>query len=137
LNSPDAFFSQARGMAYNIFEMSKAEDFVVLEDMTSQPRTLANGQTIEYGPVYDAVTAISHHKPLVAVTIAEGDYHTPPNLTKLAMAEAAAHGASYLMWPTWPPEQRERMIAAIRPESDLLHENADLLNDATVLADVI
>jgi hypothetical protein len=87
--------------------------------------------------VYDAVGAIAHHKPVVAVSIAEGDYHTPPNPTRLAMAEAAAHGAAYLMWPTWPVEQREKMIAAIRPESDFLRQNAALLNGTTVVADAI
>jgi hypothetical protein len=72
----------------------------------------------------------------VAITVAESDYHTPPDLTRLAMAEAAAHGASYLLWPTWPPEQRQRMIDAVRPEADLLRENAKHLQGASARADV-
>jgi hypothetical protein len=130
LNAPDAFFSQCKAYGYNIYEMSKAEDFVVLEDMATQPRMLANGNTVEYGAVYDAVKAIAHYKPVVACVLADGDYHTPPNLVRLAMAEAGAHDASYLSWPTWPADQRERMAAAIRPQSDFLRDHADLLKDA-------
>ncbi|MEO7299977.1 MAG: hypothetical protein ABI042_15530 [Verrucomicrobiota bacterium] len=137
LNSPEAFFSQSRSMGYNIFEMSKVEDLVVVEDMANQPRVLANGTVMEYGPVYELLRAISHNKPLVAVTIADGDYHTPPNLMRLAMAEAAAHQASYLSWPTWPEDQRSRMISGVRPEAIFLRENANLLNETTQRADVL
>ncbi len=137
LNAPEAFFLQCRTYAYNIYEMSKAEDLVVVEDMGAQPRKLANGATIEYGPTYEMLHAITHGKPLVAVTIAEGDYHTPPNLVRLAMAEAAAHGASYLSWPTWPENVRQRMISAVRPEADLLRQNAALLNGGLRRADVV
>jgi hypothetical protein len=121
---------------YNIDEMSKAEDLVVVEDMQSQPRVEANGQTVEYGPIYKLLHAINHGKPIVAVTIAGGDYHTPANLMRLAMAEAAANNASYLSWPTWPEEQRKRMIAAVRPQADFLRGNVELLNEATFRADV-
>ena len=137
LNAPEAFYSQCRVYGYNIYEMSKAEDLVVVEDMGTQPRILADGSTIEYGPAYALVGAISHGKPLVAVTIAEGDYHTPPNLVRLAMAEAAAHQGSYLSWPTWPENVRERMCRAIRPQADLLRNNAALLNDTRPRADVL
>jgi hypothetical protein len=117
--------------------MSKAEDFVVVEDQSSQPRMLANGQLIEYGPTYKQLRSISHGKPVVAVTIAEGDYHTPPNLVRLAMAEAAANGASYLSWPTWPEEQRVRMIESIRPQAEFLKAHEALLNDTQPRADVV
>jgi pimeloyl-ACP methyl ester carboxylesterase len=137
LNAPEAFFSQCRTYAYNIYEMSKAEDFLVVEDMCTQPRTLAGGTTIEYGPIYEMLHAISHGKPLVAATIADGDYHTPPNLVRLAIAEAAAHGASYLSWPTWPENVRQQMISAIRPEADLLRQNAVLLNGGERRADAV
>jgi hypothetical protein len=130
------FYSQCRTHAYNINEMAKVEDLVVVEDMNTQPRTEANGQTIEYGPTYKMLHAISHDKPVVAVTIAGGDYHTPPNLVRLAMAEAAAHNASYLSWPTWPEAQRERMIKAVRPQADFLRRNAGILNDAPIRCDV-
>jgi hypothetical protein len=137
LNAPDRLYSQCRTHGYNIWELSKAEDFVVVEDMVSQPRTQADGRTFEYGPTYKQLHAISHGKPIVAVTLAGGDYHTAPNLVRLAMAEAAANNASYLSWPTWPEEQRERMIAAIRPQADLLRRNEKLLNDAPFRADVV
>src|SRR5437764_10282638 len=52
LNSPDVLFSQCRRYAYNIYEMSKTEDYVVVEDESSQPRTLPNGNTLEYGATY-------------------------------------------------------------------------------------
>ena len=54
LNSPSVFYSQCRMYGYNIDEMSKTEDLVVVEDMNSQPRTEANGQTVEYGPIVQA-----------------------------------------------------------------------------------
>jgi hypothetical protein len=136
LNAPEAFFSQCRSYGYNIHALSEAEDLVVVEDQATQPRTLANGAIIEYGPVYEMLHAISHGRPVVAVTISDSDYHTPPNLMRLAMAEAAAHGASYLSWPTWPENQRQRMSAAVRPQADLLRVHADLLNDTRPVADV-
>ncbi len=136
LNAPSVLYSQCRRYGYNIEELSKAEDFVVVEDQATQPRREANGQTLEYGPTYKQLHAISHGKPIVAVTIANVDYHTPPNLMRLAMAEAAANNASYLSWPTWPEDQRKRMIAAVRPQADFMRRNEDLLNDAPFRADV-
>jgi hypothetical protein len=136
LNSPGAFFSQCRTYGYNIHEMSRIEDLVVVEDMESQPRVLADGSAVEYGPMYEMLHAISRGKPVVAVNLAAADYHTPPNLMRLAMAEAAAHGASYLSWPTWPENERSKMIAAVQPQADLLRANAELLNETKVAADV-
>jgi len=72
-NSPEVLYSQCRTHAYNIYEMSKTEDFIVVEDESHQPRVLPNGQTFEYGPSYQQLQAIVHGKPLVAVTIAEAD----------------------------------------------------------------
>ena len=137
LNSPDALFSQARTYGYNIFEKSKTEDLVVVEDMSHQPRLLANGSTMEYGPTYRQLAAINHGKPIVAVTLAEGDYHTPPNLVRLAMAEAAAHQASYLAWPTWAKEQRTRMAEAILSQAQFLSKHEDLLNGPSPRTDVL
>src|SRR5206468_10432647 len=77
LNSPEAFFSQIRTYGYSIDEMSKVEDLVVVEDMATQPRVLADGNAVEYGPMYEMLHSIAHGKPIVAVTLAEGDYHTP------------------------------------------------------------
>ena len=136
LNTPAAFFSQSRTYGYNIYEMSKTEDWITVEDMATQPRILADGKVVEYGPTYALLQAISHGKPLVACTIADGDYHTPPNLVRLAMAEAAAHNASYLSWPTWPENERQRMIATIRPQADLLRANEKLLNETRARRDV-
>jgi hypothetical protein len=135
LNSPDVLFKQSRADGYDINELSKTEDFVLVEDMVSQPR-VAGGQTWEYGPTYKQLHAISHGKPVVAVTVADADYHTPPDLIKLAMAEAAAHDASYLAWPTWPENQRQRMESAVRPEADFLRKNQKLLNGTTPRRDV-
>jgi len=137
LNAPDALYSQCRTYAYNIYELSQVEDFVMVEDMCSQPRTRADGQVIEYGPTYRQLQAISHGKPVVAVTVADADYQTPPHLMRLAMAEAAANGASYLAWPTWPSEQRGRMSSLVRPQADLLRQNTRLLNDARARRDVV
>jgi hypothetical protein len=137
LNSADALYSQCRGYAYSPYEMSKVEDFVVIEDMSSQPRILPNGKTMEYGPTYRQLQALCHGKPIVAGTIADADYHTPPNLVRLAMAEAAAHDASYLLWPTWPEKERARMIAAVRPQAELLRQNEALLNGTRARRDAV
>ena len=137
LNSADVLYSQCRTYGYNIYEMSQAEDLVVVEDMSSQPLTRADGQVVEYGPTYRQLQAISHGKPLVAVTLAGADYHTPPHLMRLAMAEAAAHNASYLSWPTWPEKERQRMISLVRPQADFLRNNANLLNDTRARRDVV
>lgn len=137
LNAPQAFYDQCRTYAYDIDELSKAEDWIVVEDMASQPRVNPDGKTVEYGGTYELLHAIAHGKPVAAITIVDGDYHTPPNLMRLAMAEAAAHGASYLSWPTWPADQRKRMADAVRPEAEFLRENAALLNGTTSRADVL
>jgi hypothetical protein len=136
LNSPDRLYAQCRSHGYNIWELSKVEDFVVVEDMATQPRTEA-GRIFEYGPTYKQLQAINHGKPIVAVTLVNDDYHTAPQLVRLAMAEAAANNASYLSWPTWPEEQRAGMVAAIRPQADLLRRNEGLLNEAPFRADVV
>lgn len=137
LNSPDAFFSQSRTLGYNIFELSKAEDFIVVEDMATQPRVLRDGHTLEYGPIYRQLHAISHGKPVVAVTIAEADYHTPARLMRLAMAEAVAHEASYLSWPTWPQNERYRMASEVRPQVDLFRTHERWLNGTQPRRDAI
>lgn len=137
LNSPEVFFSQSRGLGYNIFELSKAEDFVVVEDMATQPRVLPDGRILEYGPIYRQLHAISHGKPVVAVTIAEADYHTPARLMRLAMAEAVAHNASYLSWPTWPIVERARMASEVRPQADLFRTYERWLNDTQPRRDAI
>lgn len=137
LNSPDALYSQCHTYAYNPYELSKVEDFVVVEDMSSQPRTLPNGQMREYGPTYRQLHAICHNKPIVAVTLADGDYHTPPHLVRLAMAEAIAHDASYLLWPTWPEKERARMIAAIRPQVDLFRRYESFLSGTRPRRDAV
>jgi len=137
LNDPSVFYSQSRTYGYNIGEMSKGEDYVVVEDMNTQPRTEANGKTLEYGPTYKMLHAVSDDKPIVAVTIAAGDYHTPPNLMRLAMAEAAANGASYMMWPTWPENQRERMVASTRKMSGFLRRNERVLNEAPFRSEAV
>ena len=135
LNTPDVLFSQIRADGYNINELSRVEDYVLVEDMNTQPRT-AGGRIFEYGPTYKELHAISHDKPVVAVTVADAEYHTPPNLMRLAMAEAAANDASYLAWPTWPEAERKRMAATVRPEADFLRQNQKLLNNTTPRCDV-
>lgn len=137
LNSPDALYKQVREFGYDIHAMSAGEDFVTTEDMASQPRTLPDGRTIEYGPTCEQLRAIIHGKPLVVCTIAEADYHTPPRLTRLAMAEAAAHGASYLLWPTWPEDVRGKMIDVVRPEVDLLRRHQQWFAAAQPRCEVI
>jgi hypothetical protein len=137
LNAPGVLFSQASTYGYNIYEMTKAEDLLVVEDMATQPRMLPGGRTLEYGPTLQQLKAISRGLPVVANVLADADNHTPPNLVRLAMAEAAAHDASYLSWPTWPENQRDRMSKGIRPQADLLRENAVLLNDTKPRRDVI
>lgn len=137
LNQPDALFAQCHLFAYNIPEMSQTEDFVVIEDMGTQPRRLADGAMLEGGPTYAQLHAVAHGKPVVACTIAETDYHTPPALVRLAMTEAAAHNTGYLLWPTWPEDQRARMAAAVRPCADWLRGHADRLSVSQPRRDVV
>jgi len=137
LNSPDRLFSQCRKHGYNIEELARVEDLVVVEDQVSQPRALPGDRFVEYAPTYKQLLAVAHGKPVVAVTLAESDYHTPPDLVCLAMAEAAAGGASYLWWPTWPEGQRRRMTEAVRRQADFLRRNEGLLNDAPVRRDAL
>ena len=136
LNAVNVLYSQCARYAYNIYEMSKAEDFVVVEDSANQPRTKDDGTVVEYGPTYAQLHAIIHGRPLVAVTIVDGEYHTPPNLVRLAMAEAAANESMYMLWPAWPEAERQRMIEAVRPYADWERQHADLLNDASRRCDV-
>jgi len=124
LNTPEVMFSQCHRYAYNIKEMSKSQDFVVIEDMRSTPRRTAQGKIIECSPVYNLVNSVIGSKSLVAVTIADGDYHTPPNLTNLAIFEAFARNTNYMLWPTWEESQREKMIQGIRPFVQWLKQNA-------------
>ncbi len=137
LNQSTVLFSQCHIYGYSIPEMSKTEDFVVIEDMGSQPRWMSDGKTAECGPTYAQLHGVIHGKPLVAVTVSDNDYHTPPNLVRLAMAEAAAHQAVYLLWPTWPEEQRPRMIAAVRPCTDWLRSHTEFLNASRPRRDVL
>jgi hypothetical protein len=137
LNSPDALFSQIRTYGINISELSRVEDFVVVEDMKSQPRVLANGLSAEFGPTYALLHAICHHRPVAAVTIADGDYYTPPSLVRLALAEAAANRASYVLWAAWPEAERPKMIASVRPQVDLLRRHAAWLNETRPRRDVV
>ncbi|MCX8065513.1 MAG: putative glycoside hydrolase family 15 protein [Candidatus Hydrogenedentes bacterium] len=113
LNAPEVIFSQCHKYGYNIKEMSKSQDFVVIEDMISAPRRNTKGAYIECSPAYQLVNSILGGKTLVAVTIADGDYHTPPNLTKLAIFEAFTQNTNYMLWPTWEESHRNKMIQAI------------------------
>lgn len=137
LNHRDVLFSQCHDYAYNLQELSKTEDFVVIEDMSAQPRVLEDGKVMECAPTYAQLHAIIHGKPLVAVTIAENDYHTPPNLVRLAMFEAAAHNAGYMLWPTWPEAQRGRMASMVRPYADWLRSHAELISTSRIRRDVL
>lgn len=130
-NSPGVIYSQCSNYGYSPFEMSRAQDLVVIEDMATQPRTLDDGTVLEYGPTYRQLQALCHGKPLVVCTIADADYHTPPNLMRLAMAEAAANQATYMVWATWPEEQRPRMIEAARRQVNFLRQHAHTYTKAT------
>jgi hypothetical protein len=105
--------------------------------MGAQPRWMPDGKTAECGPTYAQLHAVIHGKPLVAVTVSDNDYHTPPSLVRLAMAEAAAHEAVYMLWPTWPEEQRPRMIATVRPCADWLRAHTGFLNASQPRRDVL
>ena len=52
-------FAQCRTYGYDIHTLSRAEDLVVVEDMASQPRVLADGRVVEYGAVYEMLRAIA------------------------------------------------------------------------------
>jgi len=137
LNLPEVLFSQCHQYAYNIKEMSKAQDFVVIEDMRTAPRTTADGKVYEMGPVYSLLNAILGGKPLVAVTIADSDYHTPPNLTNLAIFEGFAHQTNYMLWPTWQEQYRDKMMQAVRPFVLWLQKHKGLFEQSQPRQDVL
>ena len=136
LNQTSVMFSQAHLYGYNIYQMSQGEDLVVVEDMGSQPRITADGKTFEYGPTLKQIHAIAHGKPVVNVTIADADYHTPPNLVRLAMAEATANDATYLVWTTWPEEHRKTLTDATRLQADFMRANKQFIQDSLPRRDV-
>lgn len=136
LNSPEVIFSQCHKYGYNIKEMSKSQDFVVIEDMVSTPRRTSQGNFIECRPTYDLVNSVIG-KQLVAVTIGDGDYHTPPNLTKLAIFEAFTRNTNYMLWPTWEESKRDIMIKTISPFVKWLKQIYPELIDSKDIYDVM
>lgn len=137
LNAPDALFSQCRADGYDIDRLSQVEDYVLVEDMVSQARRTTDGRIFEYGPTYELLHAINHGKPIVACTVPDADYHTPANLARLSMAEAAAHDATWMLWPDWPENLRASMASNIFPEADFLRRNEKLLNQSKPRWDVL
>lgn len=137
LNAPEVIFSQCHRYGYNLQEMSRSQDFVVIEDMQSAPRRTANGIFVECSPVYHLVHSIIGSKPLVAVTIADGNYHTPPNLTTLAIFEAFTRNTNYMLWPTWEGSHRDKMIKIIRPFVLWLQKHAPAISSAKNRYDVL
>ncbi len=137
LNSPEVIYSQCHSYGYNIKEMSKSQDFVVIEDMYSTPRRTSKGATIECSPTYDLVNSIIGKKTLVAVTIADGNYHTPPNMTNLAIFEAFTRNTNYMLWPTWKESQRQRMIQTIGSFVKWLKQHSPEIESATRKYDVL
>ena len=136
LNSWDGFYSQSRTYGYSIPELSAVEDFILIEDMASQPRR-EKGKYVSYAQNLRMISALRRGKYLNACTLTPGDYTTPPNLMQLAVAECTAHDASYLVWSCWDPAQRSRMERSAAQYHDFLDRNAGLLEKTTPVSDLL
>jgi len=136
LNSWDGFYAQARTHGYSIPELTRWEDLVLIEDMANQPRREGDGH-ISYAQTLRMLPAISRGKPINICTLVSGDYTTPPNLMKLAIAECAAHDASYVVWSCWDPAHRSRLEKSVKPYHDFLDLNADMLGESAPVSDVV
>lgn len=111
LNSWDSFYSQPQSFAYSIPAQSAHEDFVTIEDMSSQPRR-QGGRYVSYGSTLRMVHSLSHGRPL-SICTTDGDYLGPPGLMGLAIAECTAHDAAYMVWSCWEPAYRGSFAAGL------------------------
>lgn len=136
LNAWDSFYTQPRSMGYSIFNQSQAQDFITIEDMSMSPRR--DGATyMSYGPTLKMVHAIGHGRPISACTIAAGNYTTPPNMMKLAIAECAAHDAAYMVWACWDQQYRQPNAQSVRQYHDFLGKHSDLFKNTKPVSDVV
>lgn len=136
LNSWDGFYAQARTHGYSIPDLARWEDLVLIEDMANQPRREGDGH-ISYAQTLRMLPAISRGKHINVCTLASGDYTTPPNLMKLAIAECAAHDASYVVWSCWDPAHRPRLEKSVKAYHDFLDLNADILGGSAPASEVL
>ena len=83
------------------------------------------------------IPAIARGRYLNVCTLAPGEYTTPPNLMKLAIAECTAHDASYLVWSCWDPAYRTGMERSVRQYHDFLSRYAALLGKTAPASDVL
>lgn len=135
LNVWDSFYTQPRSMGYSIFNQSQCQDFITIEDMSSSPRR--DGATYtSYASTIKMVHAIGHGRPISACTIANGNYTTPPNMMKLAIAECAANDAAYMVWACWDEHYRQANAKSVRQYHDFMGKHQDLFKDTKPISDV-
>jgi dienelactone hydrolase len=135
LNSWDSFYSQPRGYGYSIPEQSRNEALITIEDMSSQPRRMGDSY-VSYAGTLRLLPAISSGRPLSICTTA-GDYTTPPNLMRLAIAECTAHDTSYMVWSCWEPAFRAANAAAVARYHDFLEAHTALFGSSRPVADLL
>jgi len=111
LNSWDSFYSQPQSFGYSILAQSAQEDFVTIEDMSSQPRRQGD-RYVSYGSTLRLIHSLDHGRPL-SICTTDGDYIGPPNLMGLAIAECTAHDAAYMVWSCWEPAYRSGFAAGV------------------------
>ncbi len=135
LNSWDSFYSQPRGYAYGIPEQSRHEDFITIEDMSSQPRRQGEGY-VSYASTLRLIHAIGNGRPL-AICTTDGDYIAPVNLMALSIAECTAHDAAYMVWSCWEPAFRDSLAASVARYHNFLEAHAGLFSNSQSVADVL
>jgi hypothetical protein len=135
LNAWDSFYSQPRQYAYSILEQSRGQDLVTIEDMGSQPRR-QGGEWVSYAGTLRLIHAVGNGRPL-SICATDGDYISPPALTRLAIAECTAHDAAYMVWSCWDAPLRAAFSAAIARYHAFLDEHPDLFAGSRPVTDLL
>lgn len=136
LNTWDSFYSQPRYFGYSIYELSKSEDLVVIEDVSSQPRREGDS-FISYAGTIKMIHSVGRDLPLVVCTIAHGNYWTPPHQRNLAIAECTAHNAAYMVWSCWDEQYRGAMSNEVEKYHNFIDKNTDLLASTKSVSNVL
>lgn len=137
LADPDAFFAQCRTSACNINEISRTADVIVIHDLSKQTHVSQTEEIPDDIAIYKQLHAISHGKSVVVGTQTGTNHLNPPNLTRLAMAEAAAGNVSSLIWPVLPEKKQALTVAATHSQTEFFRHNYKLLDDGQTRRDVV
>src|SRR4029079_4961916 len=91
---------------------------------------------VSYAGTLRMIQAIANDRPL-SVCTTDGDYFTPPGLMTLAIAECAAHDASYLVWSCWDEKFRAHSAAAVAQYHQFLADQTHLVARSQPVSDLL